>query len=146
MAAAHAGTPLEHAYALGIEALRAPNITLWTLWEGPALLGCAALKDIGSTGEVKSMRTDPAHLRRGVAALLLAHLIAEARGRGWQRLYLETGTAPSFGPAIALYRRFGFADCGPYADYAESPHNRFMMLWLDDAPEDARRSDTRLAG
>lgn len=131
VAAAHAGTPLQHAYALGVEALRSPGITLWSLWEGQALLGCVALKDLGDgMGEVKSMRTDPAHLRRGIAARLLAHLIDEARRRGWHRLNLETGTVPSFDPAHALYRRFGFVDCGPYADYVESEHNCFMTLAL----------------
>ncbi len=131
-AAARAGTPSQYAYALGIEALRAPDITLFTLWEGQSLLGCAALKDLGGgEGEVKSMRTDPAHLRRGVAARLLAHLIEEARGRGWHRLNLETGTVSSFDPAHALYRRFGFVGRGPYADYVESDHNCFMTLALD---------------
>lgn len=129
--AAHANTPAAHAFALGIEALRAPAITLWSLWEGEALLGCAALKDLGAgTGELKSMRTAPDHLRRGVAAALLDHAIAEARRRGWQRLNLETGTDASFAPAWALYRRFGFVACGPYADYVESDHNRFMTLAL----------------
>ena len=136
VAAAHAGTPPLYAFALGIEALRAPDITLWSLWGslsgGAALLGCAALKDLGAgEGEVKSMRTHPDHLRRGVAAALLSHLIIQAKARRWHRLNLETGTSPSFAPAHALYRRFGFVDCGPYADYIESPHNHFMMLALD---------------
>lgn len=132
VAAAHAGTPPLYAFALGIEALRAPDITLWSLWDGAVLLGCAALKDLGAgEGEVKSMRTHPDHLRRGVAARLLDHVIAEAKARRWHRLNLETGTSPSFAPAHALYRRFGFVDCGPYADYIESPHNHFMTLALD---------------
>jgi len=132
LAAAHAGTPPQHAFALGIDALRAPGIMLWTLWEKNALLGCAALKDLGAgEGEVKSMRTHPAHLRRGVAVLLLGHLITQAQARGWHRLNLETGTSASYAPAHALYRRFGFIDCGPYAGYVESPHNHFMMLVLD---------------
>lgn len=131
VAAAHEGTPAQHAYALGAEALRAPGVTLWSLWEGPTLLGCAALKALGQgEGEVKSMRTHPAHLRRGVAARLLGHLTGEARARGWHRLNLETGTVASYVPAHALYRRFGFVDCEPYADYVESPHNRYMTLAL----------------
>ena len=77
------------------------------------------------------MRTHPNHLRRGVAAALLSHIITQAKARQWHRLNLETGTSPSFAPAHALYRRFGFVDCGPYADYIESPHNHFMMLALD---------------
>lgn len=128
---AHADTPTQHRFALGLEALRAPDITLWSLWAGPALLGCAALKDLGQgLGELKSMRTHPAHLRRGVAAALLAHVIAEARARHWHGLNLETGTSAVFNPAHALYRRFGFVDCPAFADYAPSPHNRFMTLAL----------------
>lgn len=129
--AAHANTPSQHAYALGVEALRQPGITLWSLWEADALLGCAALKDLGDgEGEVKSMRTAPGHLRRGVAAALLDHLIDTATRRGWRRLNLETGTDASFDAAHRLYRRFGFVDCAPYADYAPSPHNRFMTRAL----------------
>lgn len=124
-------TAPEYRFALGLEALRAPDITLWSLWEGAALLGCGALRDLGAgAGEVKSMRTHPDQLRRGVAATLLAHMIAAARARGWHRLLLETGTSAAFGPAHGLYRRFGFVDCAAFADYRESPHNRFMALDL----------------
>lgn len=129
LAAVAADTAAEYRFALGLEGLRAPDITLWSLWAGPALLGCAALKHLGGgEGEVKSMRTHPDHLRKGVAAALLGHVIAEARARGWQRLNLETGTSALFYPAHALYRRFGFVDCAPFADYVASPHNRFMTL------------------
>lgn len=131
VAAAHANTPAQHAFALGAQALRAPGITLWSLWEGDELLGCAALKDLArGEGELKSMRTAPGHLRRGVAAALLDHVIAVAKARGWRRLNLETGTEPSFDAAYALYRRVGFVDCAPYADYVCSDHNRFLTLAL----------------
>lgn len=133
LGAVQADTAAEFRFALGLEALRMPAVTLWGLWEGRALLGCAALKDLGGAeGELKSMRTHPAHLRRGVAAMLLRHVIAIARARGWRRVKLETGTAASFDAAHALYRRFGFVDCGPYADYPESAHNRYMTLDLAD--------------
>lgn len=132
LAAVEMDTAAEYRFALGLEALRAPDITLWSLWEGPALLGCAALKALaGGEGEVKSMRTHPAHLRRGVAATLLGHVIAVAHARGWHRLSLETGTSVLFFPAHALYQRFGFVDCAPFADYVASPHNRFMARALD---------------
>lgn len=131
LAAVAADTAAEYRFALGLEALRASDVTLWSLWEGGALLGCAALKRLADDhGEVKSMRTHPDHLRRGVAAALLGHAIAIARERGWHRLSLETGTSAAFVPAHALYRRFGFEDCQPFADYVASPHNRFMTLAL----------------
>ena len=41
------------------------------------------------------------HLRKGVAAALLRHIIDEARRRGCRRLCLETGSAAAFAPPIA---------------------------------------------
>lgn len=35
-------SPPEGVHALDLAALRAPQITLWTLWDGDALLGCGA--------------------------------------------------------------------------------------------------------
>lgn len=129
LAQMHGHSPPDAVHALGLAALRARDVTLWTLWEGDALLGCGALRELGGrAGEIKSMRTDPAHLRRGVAAALLTHIIREAQARGLARLNLETGSGAAFEPAIALYRRFGFVPCGAFGDYRENPFSRFMTL------------------
>jgi putative acetyltransferase len=82
------------------------------------------------SGEVKSMRTAPDHLRRGAAKSLVEHIIAEARRRGLRRLSLETGVGPVYEPAAALYLRCGFVDGERFADYRPSPYNRFMHLDL----------------
>jgi putative acetyltransferase len=82
------------------------------------------------TGELKSMRTHPDHLRKGVAQMLLDHIIGEARSRGLTRLSLETGSGPAFEPALALYRRRGFVDGAPFSDYVASPFNQFLHLDL----------------
>lgn len=133
--AMHGLSPAGSVHALDLAALRGPELTFWTLREGDALLGCAALKSLGGElGEVKSMRTAPCHLRRGVAARLLAHVIDEAARRGYVRLSLETGTAPAFAPAHRLYARAGFVDCAPFADYRDDPHSRFMTLALAAGP------------
>lgn len=76
------------------------------------------------------MRTHPDRLRRGVAAALLDYIIAEARARGLRRLSLETGGSPAFEPALALYRKRGFTDSEPFADYARSAFNQFLHLDL----------------
>src|SRR5262245_13239117 len=61
-------SPPESRHALNLEQLRHPDITFWTMWAGPQLAGCGALREIDSTqGEVKSMRTEKVYLRRGVA-------------------------------------------------------------------------------
>jgi putative acetyltransferase len=76
------------------------------------------------------MRT-PARLRRtGAGRALLNHLIAVARERGYQQLFLETGRQPEFVPAHTLYRSVGFRDCGPFGDYTDNGNSVFMTLTL----------------
>ena len=124
-------SPPESIHALDIEGLKAPDITFWTIRDGEELLGCIALKQLdGAHAEIKSMRTASAHLRKGVGAALLEHVIAEARRRACERLSLETGSGPGFEAALALYRNFGFVECGPFADYRDDPFSRFMTLEL----------------
>ena len=125
-------SPPESVHALDPGALRAPEISFWTAWEGGALLGCGALKALGGgEGEIKSMRTAPGHERTGVASALLAHMIAVARGRGYRALKLETGSGLAFAAAHDFYARFGFTPCAAFADYpAGDPFSRFMSLAL----------------
>jgi putative acetyltransferase len=125
-------SPPESVHALGAEALRGSDVSFWCAWEGDILLGFGALKELDPAhGEIKSMRTAPEALRRGVGATMLAHIVAEARARGYERLSLETGSTPAFDAAIALYARFGFAPCGAFADYRDDdPFSRFMSLAL----------------
>ena len=95
--AAHAETmlaasPPESCHFLPIDGLRQPSVTVWSMWEEGALIGCGALKDLGGgQGEIKSMHTR-AHLRgRGLGRMMLEHILAVARARGYTGLWLETG-------------------------------------------------------
>ena len=134
LAGMHAITPIEHAHALDVSGLKAPGISFWTAWEGEALLGCGALKELSPDhGEIKSMRTPAALRRRGAGRALLDHIVAEARRRGYTRVSLETGSHPEFAPAHALYRSAGFVPGGPFAEYHASPDNVFMTLRLQPA-------------
>ncbi|HET6396070.1 MAG TPA: GNAT family N-acetyltransferase [Pseudoxanthomonas sp.] len=124
-------SPPESVHALDLPRLRAPDITFWSAWRDDRLLGCAALKELdGTHGEVKSMRTAAAYRGQGVAAALLRRLLEEAIRRGYRRLSLETGTQPEFAPARALYERFGFGYCAPFADYSEDPCSAYMTRSL----------------
>ena len=126
-----ANSPAGSCHFLDFDGLNAPDVTFWSIHQGGDLAGCGALKMLaGAHGEIKSMRTSDAFLRRGVAARLLDHIVAEAQTRGLHRLSLETGSGAAFEPAIALYRRYGFADCAPFADYRPDPFSRFMTRAL----------------
>jgi putative acetyltransferase len=118
-------------HALNLDELRKPDITFWSVWQGQTIVGCGALKELDDRhGEIKSMRTAAAHVRKGVASRILEHIISEAKRRGYRRLSLETGALPYFKPAQSLYRKFGFTNCAPFADYAEDPNSVFMAREL----------------
>lgn len=128
---ARATTPQDHDHAIGADGLRGADISFWTIRDGGTLIGMGALRELSPDhGEVKSMRTAPGQLRRGAGRIMLAHLIALARARGYSRISLETGTAAMFTPANRMYEAAGFIDCAPFGGYPESPHNRFMTLAL----------------
>ncbi len=128
-------SPPEFSFALDLTGLQSPDIEVFAARIDGALAGVGALKRLGDgTGEVKSMRTDPAFLRRGVGAALLEHVIARARRLGLSRLSLETGTGEAFEAATTLYLRRGFVEGAPFADYAPSDFNRFFHLEIGQGP------------
>ncbi|MFI6866851.1 GNAT family N-acetyltransferase [Nocardia sp. NPDC050406] len=126
-----ASSPACSMHALDLDGLRMPEITFWSVWDGTELAGCGALKELDTThGEIKSMRTVDAFRGRGVAGLLLRHIINEAVARGYERLSLETGAGAFYLPAVRLYERHGFELCGPFAHYTEDGDSVFMTRSL----------------
>jgi putative acetyltransferase len=127
----HSTSPPGHVHALALDSLAAPAVTFWTVWEEAQLCGCGALKQLGpEQGEIKSMRTRAAFLRRGMGQLVLEEIMRTARARGYRCLYLETGTGPAFEPAHALYAKNGFTACGAFGDYTATAFNTFMFRLL----------------
>jgi putative acetyltransferase len=127
----HAHSPPGSVFALDFSALMAPEVTVWAAWHADKIAGIGALKDLGGrAGELKSMRTHPEFLRRGVAGALLEHIIGAAKVKGMKRLSLETGSGFYFEPALSLYRRRGFVDGDEFADYKRTAFNQFLHLIL----------------
>jgi putative acetyltransferase len=119
------------AFALDLSGLRVPEIRFFSAWDDDMLLGVGALKRLAPDhGEAKSMHTAEAARRRGVGAVLLRHIIDQARAAGMARVSLETGTSAYFQAAVALYLAQGFVPCGPFGDYAASSENRFLTRQL----------------
>ena len=124
-------SPPGSVHALDLDALRRPDVTFWSVYDSDELVGCAAVKRHDAThGEIKSMRTRPDRRGSGIGALLLEHLLAGARAMGLSRLSLETGATEHFAPARALYARYGFEPCGPFADYSDDPHSAYLTRTL----------------
>jgi putative acetyltransferase len=126
---ARAESPPGSFHALDLAAMRSPDIVFWTIWDKDAPVGMGALKRLSAEhGEIKSMHVAEAMRRQGAASAMLGHVVAAARSRGISRLSLETGAQPYFAPARALYRRHGFVECEPFADYKPDPNSVFMTL------------------
>ncbi|BFM50703.1 GNAT family N-acetyltransferase [Marinomonas sp. THO17] len=124
-------SPAKSVHALDLSALKQADIRLWTVWQNDQLLGCGALKTHNSEeGEIKSMRTTNAARNKGVASTLLQYILGDAKQQGLTKISLETGTQDFFAPARALYKKHGFAECGPFADYQPDPYSVFMSKTL----------------
>ena len=133
----HLNSSPDRVFALDLSGLRQPDITFITAWEGEDLLGCGALRELLPVhGEIKSMRTHPRHLRKGVAAEILRHLLNTARERGYRLVSLETGSGAPFEAAVSLYSRFGFTKGHVFGDYTAHEFSNFFHLHLDYNGED----------
>ncbi len=122
-------TPPADVHALGIDQLRAPDITFWSAWVADELVGCGALKRLdGARGEIKSMRVADEWLGKGVGRAILAHIVDHARDAGLKSLWLETGKP--FQAARVLYERAGFRYCEAFGGYSASDFSVFMTLAL----------------
>ncbi|MFM2587916.1 GNAT family N-acetyltransferase [Vibrio sp. TBV020] len=127
----NATSPPESVHALDVSSLKEPSVTFWSGWQGEELLGCVALKSLDAEhGELKSMRTASAARKSGVGSKMLSHVLGHAKQVGMKRVSLETGSMEYFAPARALYEKFGFEYCEPFADYQVDPNSQFMTITL----------------
>lgn len=93
-----AHTPLEARYAVAIV-------------EGAAVAAAKVAREEEVVG-VYDVVTSEAQRRRGIATMLVARLLARAWERGARVAYLQVDAGNS--PALAVYRRFGFATAYEY--------------------------------
>ncbi len=129
----HRISPPGTSWALDIAGLSGPDTTVLGAWYGAALMGIGAMKRLGNDSvELKSMRTLPDHLGKGVAKAILEELLQICRNEGFSRVSLETGTSEEFLPAITLYRRRGFMPGDAFSQYENGPHNQCYHLDLAD--------------
>jgi len=126
-----AASPPGTSFALDLSGLTDPAVTVWAVRLDDRVAAIGALKWLSpSQAELKSMRTHPDFLRRGIAARLLETIIDFACDNGITWLSLETGTGPLFEPALALYRNRGFANGGAFGDYQRTEFNQCLHLHL----------------
>lgn len=128
---AYKNSPPYSVHTFDMERLKQPDITFWSVRDEGNLMGFCAIKELSKVhGEIKSMRTAQGHLGKGIGKLMLAYLIDEGRARGYKRLSLETGNNDAYAAARALYAKYGFKGCGPFADYTDCDFSVYMTREL----------------
>ncbi|MXQ09125.1 GNAT family N-acetyltransferase [Alphaproteobacteria bacterium GH1-50] len=126
-----ASSPACSVHAMEAGDLVASGARFFAVMDGDEAVAMGALKRLASGGgEVKSMHVREDRRGRGLADLVLGHLLDVARTSGMPRLFLETGSQDAFRPARAFYARHGFAPCPPFEGYAEDPNSVFMTRAL----------------
>ena len=127
----HEVTPLEHSFALGVEQLKTPGITVFTAREDGNLFAVGALKVLEPNhGELKSMHTALSARGKGIGRAMVNHILDFAKSEGMTRVSLETGSHPPYEPARILYEKSGFQYCPAFADYTLSEFNVCMTKIL----------------
>lgn len=120
--------PAEANHYLSLEALTAPDVHFFVARRGDVIVGCGAVAERASYGEIKSMFVEKASRGQGIADAVLRQLEDHARSLGLPLLRLETGSL--LHAAHKVYARHGFTPCAAFGDYDISEFSIFMEKQL----------------
>ena len=121
--------PAESNHLIDVAALAAPNVRFVVARRGSAAVGCGALV-VGADGEAELKRMFVAPEARGlkIGSRLLEALEAAGKAEGVRVIRLETGVRQP--ESLALYRRHGYTERGPFGAYARDPLSTFFEKWV----------------
>jgi putative acetyltransferase len=116
--------PAESNHLLDIETLRRPEMRFFSAVVDNKVMGCGGCWLHGDYAEIKRVYVSPQARGLGLAKKLMQRIEDEARVSGRFMTRLETGIHQP--EAIGLYRALGYAECGPFGNYAPDPNSVFM--------------------
>jgi GNAT superfamily N-acetyltransferase len=90
--------------------LRSEPENIWVAVDEGVPLGWVGIRlhPEDQMGELYILAVDPEHQRRGIAAALIDHAIAQIRSTGMRMVMVETGDDPGHAPSRAAYESAGF--------------------------------------
>ena len=102
--------------------------TAWVAELNGAVAGFLIGRSAADEFEILNMGVSRAHRRNGIGSNLLECALEFSRTSGSARAYLEVRASNA--PALALYARHGFAECGRRARYYRDPIEDAVLLSL----------------
>ena len=121
--------PAESNHLVDIVALTEPNVRFVVARRAGVAVGCGALV-LGANweAELKRMFVIPEARGLKLGSRVLDALEAAAKAEGVRVLRLETGVRQP--EALALYRRHGYTERGPFGTYRPDPLSTFFEKWI----------------
>ena len=114
----------DECFSLTVDELAAPNVEFLLACENGEPVGCVALVDQMSYGEIKRLFVRRAARGRGIGAALMAAAERAAAEIGLRSIRLETGER--LASAVKLYEGMGYRPRGAFGAYAENEVSLFM--------------------
>ena len=91
------------------------------------VIGYAGTWILDDEAQITNVAVAPEYRGQKVGAGLMTELIKEAKKRGATRMTLEV--RPSNAAALALYKKFGFRDCGHRPHYYLDNGEDAVIMW-----------------
>jgi [ribosomal protein S18]-alanine N-acetyltransferase len=100
----------------------------FVLTAGRSLLGYIILYAVEDEGHIMNIAVEPSALRKGIASMLVAHVISRFREKGVSQFFLEVREGNE--PAKKLYRKLGFGTIGRRKRYYTETNEDALVMWL----------------
>jgi ribosomal-protein-alanine N-acetyltransferase len=100
--------------------------TAWVAELNAGIVGFLIGRIAADEFEILNMAVSKGHRRSGIGSRLLESALEFSRIAGSPRVYLEVRVSNA--PAVALYARHGFAECGRRALYYRGPVEDALLL------------------
>ena len=120
--------PPEVRYAFSPDELLDAEVRFLTAYTDHEVVGCGGVAICDGYAELKRIFVTMSARNRGFAMQIVCGLEEIARKEGMKVMRLETGLASP--DALALYRKLGYFEIGPFGSYVENGSSVFMERTL----------------
>lgn len=109
------------------DSLKAENTCYLTVLSEGKVVGYCGLMKVLEEGDITNVAVEETCRGRGVGYAMLKKLLEKGKSQGIEAFTLEV--RESNAPAIGLYEKLGFVNCGIRKNYYENPVENAVIMW-----------------